>query len=181
MACNNTIQHTNVAANVNGPNLNALVPPEEPSRHLNTRLEQLYQFNFELPEGYVPDLTDEVSKLVSLGHKDWLPLAERLEGWTREVRVRINNAHRDHFYYHGDKKFRTYQDVKRYIYLGYPPKEENADEPLERWALNQPEPKLVKIYGPRYPAARNTDSQAGPSTRSLVGDHSAGGSSSSRQ
>lgn len=36
------------------------------------------------------------------------------------------------FYYHGDKKYRTFKDVKRYIYLGYPPCLENADEPLVR-------------------------------------------------
>lgn len=36
------------------------------------------------------------------------------------------------FYYHGDKRFRTFKDAKRYIYLGYPPRKENADEPLVR-------------------------------------------------
>lgn len=36
------------------------------------------------------------------------------------------------FYYHGNKMFRTFKDVKRYIYLGYPPTKENADEPLVR-------------------------------------------------
>ncbi|KAF1002865.1 hypothetical protein AG4045_001416 [Apium graveolens] len=48
------------------------------------------------------------------------------------------------FYYHGDKKYRTFKDVKRYIYLGYPPCLENADEPLERLALNQPDPRQEK-------------------------------------
>ncbi|KAK1403573.1 hypothetical protein POM88_003178 [Heracleum sosnowskyi] len=110
---------------------------------LRTMLAELFRFNFVLPKDYVPVMDDETTKLVSLGHENWLPLAERLTGWTKEVRVRTSGIH-DTFYYHGDKKYRTFKDVKRYIYLGYPPCLENADEPLERLALNQPDPRQEK-------------------------------------
>lgn len=116
------------------------------------------------------DIHVQITKLVSLGHENWLPLAERLTGWTKEVRVRTSGIHDTvifstsvtwslhfcdyycychrldiiviiyylwcsickQFYYHGDKKYRTFRDVKRYIYLGYPPCSENGDDPLVR-------------------------------------------------
>lgn len=108
----------------------------------------------------------QVSKLVSLGHKHWLPYTQRLTGWRKQVRTRncgirdkvnfspslIWNLYQYNFliynviivciyiwmaihvqvYYHGSKRFRTFMAVKRYIYLGYPPSKENADEPLVR-------------------------------------------------
>ncbi|KAK1403574.1 hypothetical protein POM88_003179 [Heracleum sosnowskyi] len=99
-----------------------------------------------MPTNYAPEMDDALTKLVSLGHKHWLPFAQRLVGWRKEVRIRDSGrGSSDQFYYHGKKRFRTFKAVKRYIYLGYPPSEENADKPLEKLALEQPDPEEVDI------------------------------------
>ncbi|XP_074364906.1 uncharacterized protein LOC141705947 [Apium graveolens] len=124
---------------INAPTINSVqrqpkVPPQP------TTLSEHYWFDYELPGDYVPFMDDQVTKLASLGHEHWLPFAERLTGWRKQVRTRVSGV-RDHFYYHGDKRFRTFKDVKRYIYLGYPPVENNGDKPLEMLALRQPDPE----------------------------------------
>ncbi|XP_063947166.1 uncharacterized protein LOC108216459 [Daucus carota subsp. sativus] len=107
------------------------------------RVELSERFNFVLPKDFVPLVDDEDIQMLSVEDKTRLPLPQRLKGWIREIRRR-SSGRLDIFYYHeksGEKPYRSFRDVKRFIYLGFFPSAENKNSYLERWALDQPNPR----------------------------------------
>ncbi|KAK1403575.1 hypothetical protein POM88_003180 [Heracleum sosnowskyi] len=107
------------------------------------RVELSESFNFVLPKDFVPLVDDEDIQIQSVEDKTRLPLAQRLKGWVREIRRR-SNGRLDIFYYHeksGEKQYRSFRDVKRFIYLGFFPSAENKNNYLERWVSDQPNPR----------------------------------------
>lgn len=107
------------------------------------RVELSEPFNFVLPKDFVPLVDDENIQMLSVDDKTRLPLAQRLKGWVREIRRR-SSGRLDIFYYHeksGEKQYRSFRDVKRFIYLGFFPSAENKSKYLESWVLDQPNPR----------------------------------------